>query len=170
MPSPFSLPPCLLDCYKVLYPNLDFSRITFYEGMPAAAGSPKGFTMSAGGPSPDINIYVSAYQPCSKDTFLTIAHELVHAVQIQGMTGGGHIPGSWSAYYLSHWLGCAGAAPSATTSWRRKRMTSPTADAAATDSCGISSTPRPTAPCHANAQGRHGRHRTPSARNPSSRR
>jgi hypothetical protein len=108
MPSPFSLPPCLLDCYKVLYPNLDFSRITFYEGMPAAAGSPKGFTMSAGGPSPDINIYVSAYQPCSKDTFLTIAHELVHAVQIQGMTGGGHIPGSWSAYYLSHWLGCAG--------------------------------------------------------------
>src|SRR5690349_13660139 len=83
MPSPISLPPCLMDCYKVLYPNLGFSRITFYEGMPAVAGSPEGFTMAPGGP--DINIYVREYLPCSKDTFLTIAHELVHAVQIQGM-------------------------------------------------------------------------------------
>jgi len=94
MPLPISLPACLMDCYKVLYPNLNFSRITFYEGMPAVAGSPKGFTMAPGGP--DINIYVREYLPCSKDTFLTIAHELVHAVQIQGMTGGGYIPGSWA--------------------------------------------------------------------------
>ena len=30
-----TLPPCLMDCYKVLYPNLDFSRIAFYSGMPS---------------------------------------------------------------------------------------------------------------------------------------
>ena len=31
---------------------------------------------------------------------------LVHAVQIQGMLGGGRIPGSWTAYYILHFLGC----------------------------------------------------------------
>jgi len=108
MPSSISLPPCLMESCKALFPDLDFSRITFYVGMPPTAGSPKGFTMSSGGPGPDINIYLREYKPCSRDTFLTIAHELVHAVQIQGMTGGGHIPGSWGAYYLSHWLGCGG--------------------------------------------------------------
>jgi hypothetical protein len=94
-----------MDACKVLFPNLDFSRITFYEGMPPGADA-KGFTMSSGGPEPDINIYIKDYAPCSKGTFLTIAHELVHAVQIQGMIGGGHIPGSWGAYYTSHYLGC----------------------------------------------------------------
>src|SRR3954453_6672873 len=107
MPSPIALRPCLMDCCKVLFPKLDFSRISFYEGMPAAAGSPKGFTMCPGG-SGDINIYIGQYLPCSEETFLTIAHELVHAVQIQGMTGGGYIPGSWATYYISHFLGCTG--------------------------------------------------------------
>ena len=108
MPTPIALPSCLMDCCKVLFPKLDFSRITFYEGLPPGAGGADGFTMSAGGPGPDINIYLKAYSPCSKETFLVIAHELVHAVQIQGMTGGGHIPGSWAAYYMSHYLGCVG--------------------------------------------------------------
>jgi hypothetical protein len=108
MPTSIALPSCLMDCCKVLFPNLDFSRITFYEGLPLGAGDANGFTMSAGGPGPDINIYLKEYEPCSKKTFLVIAHELVHAVQIQGMTGGGHIPGSWATYYMSHYLGCGG--------------------------------------------------------------
>jgi hypothetical protein len=106
MPTPIALPSCLMDCCKVLFPKLDFSRISFFEGMPPGASGAKGFTMSSGGPSPDIRIYLKTYSPCSEDTFLVIAHELVHAVQIQGMSGGGHIPGSWGAYYMSHYLGC----------------------------------------------------------------
>jgi len=45
-----------MDCCKVLFPNLDFSRITFYEGLPPSAADANGFTMSSGGPGPDINI------------------------------------------------------------------------------------------------------------------
>jgi len=107
MPTLIALPSCLMDCCKVLFPKLDFSRIAFYHGLPLGV-SADGFTMSSGGPSPDIRIYIDTYDPCSNDTFLDIAHELVHAVQIQGMTGGGHIPGSWATYYLSHYMGCGG--------------------------------------------------------------
>jgi hypothetical protein len=97
-----------MECYKVLFPKLDFSRIEFFEGLPTGASDANGFTMSSGGPSPDIRIYLRTYDPCGYQTVLVIAHELVHAVQIQGMFGGGHIPGSWATYYTSHWLGCVG--------------------------------------------------------------
>ncbi len=106
MPTPISLPPCLMDCCEVLFPKLDFSRIVFYSGLPLGVSDADGFTMSSGGPSPDIRIYLQTYDPCTKDTLLVISHELVHAVQIQGMIGGGHIPGSWATYYMSHFLGC----------------------------------------------------------------
>ena len=110
MPTVVTLPACLMDCYKVLYPNLDFSRVAFYSGLPTVwpFGSADGFTMASGAAIPDIRVYIENYKPCTKDTFLTIAHELVHVVQIQGMLGGGRIPGSWTAYYTSHFLGCAG--------------------------------------------------------------
>ena len=108
MPTAVTLPSCLMDCYKVLYPNLDFSRVAFYSGLPTGISAPDGFTMASGAASPDIRVYLKNYQPCSQDTFLTIAHELVHVVQIQGMLGGGRLPGSWTAYYASHFIGCAG--------------------------------------------------------------
>jgi len=110
MPTAVTLPSCLMDCYKVLYPNLDFSRVGFYSGLPTGISAADGFTMASGAASPDIRVYINKYNPCEpdgKDTFLTIAHELVHVVQIQGMLGGGRIPGSWTAYYVSHFLGCA---------------------------------------------------------------
>ena len=108
MPTVVTLPACLMDCYKVLYPNLDFSRVAFYSGLPTGLSAPDGFTMASGAAIPDIRVYIKDYKPCIKDIFLTIAHELVHVVQIQGMLGGGRIPGSWTAYYTSHFLGCAG--------------------------------------------------------------
>ena len=73
-------------------------------------GAPDGFTMASGAASPDIRMYIKDYEPCGKDprkeTFLLIAHELVHVVQIQGMLGGGRIPGSWMAYYTSQLFNC----------------------------------------------------------------
>ena len=106
MPTVVTLPACLMDCYKVLYPNLDFSRVAFYSGLPAALAlsAPAGFTMASGAAIPDIRVYIQDYKPCDEETFLTIAHELVHVIQIQGMHGGGWIPGSWTAYYTSHFL------------------------------------------------------------------
>ena len=58
MPTLISLPSCLMDCCKVLFPKLDFSRIVFYLGLPPGASAADGFTMSSGGPSPDIRIYL----------------------------------------------------------------------------------------------------------------
>jgi hypothetical protein len=115
MPTPIVLPSCLMDCYKVLFPKVDFSRVGFFLGLPFPVNhwARGGFTMCPGtGPEPDIHVYVDSYDPCSpngssEETFLTIGHELVHVVQIQGMIGGGRIPGSWTAYYTSHALGCA---------------------------------------------------------------
>ena len=37
MPTAISLPSCLMDCYKALYPRLDFSRVAFYSGLPSLA-------------------------------------------------------------------------------------------------------------------------------------
>jgi hypothetical protein len=110
MPTAVTLPSCLMDCYKVLYPKLDFSRVAFYSGLPTGISSPAGFTMASGAASPDIRVYIKdydPYNPCDEETFLTIAHELVHVIQIQGMFGSGYIPGSWTIYYMSHFLGCA---------------------------------------------------------------
>jgi hypothetical protein len=114
MPTAVSLPPCLMDCYKALYPKLDFSRVAFYSGLPTvlSLADPDGFTMASGAASPDIRVYIKDYEPCGKaplarETFLTIAHELVHVIQIQGMLGGGRIPGSWTAYYISQTLNCS---------------------------------------------------------------
>jgi hypothetical protein len=107
MPAQIGLPSCLTDFYKVLFPDLDFSRIAFYEGMPTAHyPGADGMTVATGGGSPDIHVYVRTYNACDEQSVLDIAHELVHASQIQGMTGGGHIPGSWTNYYASHALGC----------------------------------------------------------------
>jgi hypothetical protein len=67
--------------------------------------------MASGAASPDIRMYIKDYEPCgkaplAKETFLLIAHELVHVIQIQGMWGGGHIPGSWMVYYTSQLFNC----------------------------------------------------------------
>jgi hypothetical protein len=97
-----------MDAYMVVFPTLDFSRIAFYEGIPRGVSGASGFTMSSGGAGRDIRIYLEPYDPSSKETFLLIAHELVHAVQIQGMFGGGRIPGSWVTYYITHAIGRGG--------------------------------------------------------------
>ena len=54
MPTAVTLPACLMDCYKVLYPNLDFSRVGFYSGLPSVSAFrvPDGFTMASGAASP----------------------------------------------------------------------------------------------------------------------
>jgi hypothetical protein len=102
------LPPYLIDSCRLIFPTLDFSRIGFYLGIPRGVSGASGFTMSSGGPGSDIRIYLKSFDPYSQETFLLVAHELVHAVQIQGMVGGGRIPGSWVTYYITHAIGRGG--------------------------------------------------------------
>src|SRR5688572_30424047 len=108
MPTRISLPPCLKDCCEVLFPTIDWPRVAFFTGLPTGvdADDHKGITMASWG---EIHVYLreDAYDPCEYKTFLLVAHELVHVLQAQEMTGGGRFPGSWQSYYMSH-SACAG--------------------------------------------------------------
>lgn len=111
-PTPLTIPACMMDAYKLIFPTLDFDRIAFFRGLPPLITSANGFTMSSGGWGRDIRIYIDDdedFEVCSDKPrmFLLIAHELVHALQVQGMAGGGHIPGSWTTFYTSHAFGCS---------------------------------------------------------------
>ena len=63
MPTVVTLPACVMDCYKVLLPNLDFSRVAFYSGLPTGLSSPDGLTMASGAAIPDIRVYIKNYKP-----------------------------------------------------------------------------------------------------------
>jgi hypothetical protein len=80
----------MLGRLQKLYPNLDFSRIQFYQGMPL----PDSLFGDRGGRTiPGIfgtKIYVHDYSDCPNpgsqdESFLTLAHECVHALQAQDL-------------------------------------------------------------------------------------
>jgi hypothetical protein len=113
MPTRIYPPACLLEVFDdYLYPTIDFSRVAFFTGMPPVLGwgPQQGLTMPAGGFSSQINVYLreSAYNPCDLRTFLLIAHELVHVLQIQQSFLGGRIPGWPVGNYVGCWLGWLG--------------------------------------------------------------
>ena len=85
MASRIYLPECLLAVYSYIFPTVDFARIDFYLGPPWPLGSKSGFTCPSSRGMCTTNLYLrqDLYDPCSKETFLLIAHELVHALQIQ---------------------------------------------------------------------------------------
>lgn len=111
MSTSLPLPDCLIEAYRVLFPRIVFSRVHFFQGLPwyVDTGQP-GITLPS--VSGDINVYIKPgmYNPCDDDytkydnTFLLLAHELVHVLQIQDSVGGGHIPGSWVTNYVSCYL------------------------------------------------------------------
>jgi hypothetical protein len=87
MPTQIFLPDCLMEAYKFLFPTIDFSRVSFFDGIPwpLSWGSEDGLTL----PDPEgvegINVYLreETYNFCDEETFLRIAHELVHVLQMQ---------------------------------------------------------------------------------------
>ncbi len=97
MPTQIFLPKCLMDAYRHLFPNLDFSRVKFNVGIPLYTGVQTGQTLTSGWS--DINVYIREYNPCSLDTFYTFAHELVHAQQAQDGDFGGKA-NTWIFFYL----------------------------------------------------------------------
>src|SRR2546429_7179568 len=104
MPNRIYPPACLMDAFHVLFPTLDFSRISFYEGMPFPLDTGQGgITIASVGLSSEIKIYLTdgRYNSCTQDTFLLLSHELVHALQIQNSFLGGKIPGWWVFGYVT---------------------------------------------------------------------
>ena len=86
MPDRIELPACLLDAYKSLFPELNFGKLAFFRGTPwYLPRAMTGFALPASLGIGTVNIYLreDMYEPCSRRTFLLIAHELVHALQFQ---------------------------------------------------------------------------------------
>ena len=91
MPTRIMLPDCLFNAYAVLFPTLDFTRVSVFDGIPFPYTSfvKNGITLTSG--VSDINIYLSSglFNPCSLSSFALLGHELVHALQAQqGFLGG----------------------------------------------------------------------------------
>jgi hypothetical protein len=131
VPTEVFLPDCLSKIYRFLFPTLDWSRIHFFDGIPFPLniGPKDGITVPSAFSSA-INIYLADgnYVPCgpgapprpdepsswsseqynqagaAHHTFLLLAHELVHALQIQESAGSGYIPGSWITQYVTCWF------------------------------------------------------------------
>lgn len=106
MPSVIRLPPSLMSTYQNLFPTLDFSIIHFCLGLPWFVPKGKGgFTLPDALSVSAVTIYLrpDCYDPNSTETFLLIAHELVHAQQIQDMAYGVGLVHPFVASYL----GCA---------------------------------------------------------------
>lgn len=99
MPTEILLPDCMLQCYQYLYPTLNFSRIHFYDGIPApfSAGTEAGITLTYGFGT-GIHIYMKSgmWDPCSYQAFLIFAHELVHVLQIKNLPS----QALWPEFYL----------------------------------------------------------------------
>ena len=92
MPKQISLPDCLMDAYQLIFPDLDWGKVTFYDGIPfpLGLGGATGFAEPKLGAT-KIYLKEGSYNPCDADkngtngmsTFRRIAHELVHAMQYQ---------------------------------------------------------------------------------------
>ncbi|HEX9485610.1 MAG TPA: hypothetical protein VF976_00970 [Gemmatimonadales bacterium] len=90
MPTRIVLPDCLFNAYAVLFPTLDFNRVSVFDGIPFPYNfGQNGITLTSG--VSDINIYLRSglFNPCSLSSFALLGHELVHALQAeQGFLGG----------------------------------------------------------------------------------
>ena len=111
MTTRFYPPGCLLEVFTdYLFPTINFSDVAFFSGIPwpLDRGWPQtGITVPEAGFSSQINVYLREGwdNPCDFDSFLNMAHELVHVLQIQSSFGGGRIPGYWEAEYVGCVIG-----------------------------------------------------------------
>jgi hypothetical protein len=106
MPSAIRLPASLVGTYQNLFPTLEFGKVHFCLGLPWFVPKGKGgFTLPDALSASEVTIYLrpDCYDPNSTETFLLIAHELVHAQQIPDMGFGVGLAHPFIASYL----GCA---------------------------------------------------------------
>lgn len=98
----FRLPDCLASAYQAIYPNIDWTRVHFAVGIPTLLNKGQPAITQQSYSDQTISFRDDVTQDfCSEETFLLIAHELVHVLQIQNSLGGGYIPGSWVFNYVT---------------------------------------------------------------------
>jgi len=105
MPTLIHLPLCLESTFRQLFPTLDFARIRFYDGIPWALDRGRyGLTVPASDGFRTINLYLAkgSFDPCTTTTFLRIAHELVHALQIQSTFTAGYGLGMFHPFLIGY--------------------------------------------------------------------
>jgi hypothetical protein len=98
--TPLTLPPCLLEGAKLLFPTLDFSRLRFYFDQYSVSDRTVAYLTRTeiifNGSAP-----VWADDPCNKETFKLLCHELVHALQAQSLLRRiMHRAASWTCGFL----------------------------------------------------------------------
>ncbi|SRR6266571_4842939 len=90
MPTRIMLPDCLFSAYAFLFPTLEFTRVSVFDGIPFPYDwGQNAITLTSG--VSDINIYLRSglFNPCWLSSFALLGHELVHALQAeQGFLGG----------------------------------------------------------------------------------
>lgn len=101
MPQKIFPPGCVLDAFQLLLPGLRLNEVQFFVGIP--------WQVDKGQPAITLGLWsgpgVYLRDPpdfCQRDSFLLVAHELVHAFQIQ-QTSGSPVPGSWTFNYVFCW-------------------------------------------------------------------
>jgi len=81
---------------RALFPTLDFDRVRFHAGVPLRRGALAGLVLPTLGGT--IHVF-AAHEPGSLEHFATVAHELVHALQIQQGRARGYA-NAWIWSYL----------------------------------------------------------------------
>ncbi|HEY1263805.1 MAG TPA: hypothetical protein VGF06_09790 [Terriglobales bacterium] len=112
MPDEIFPPPCLMQAYQFIFPTLDFSRVRFFKGFPALMDwGQEGMTIPDPGGITEIHVYLKdgIDDPCGRRTFLVIAHELVHVLQIEAaLPGLGLLNGFVIKYVTCSWASFSG--------------------------------------------------------------
>jgi hypothetical protein len=111
VPTKITLPECLMTACRTMFPTLDLTRISFYDGVPLpySIGNPNAFTHDHLDGSISIYLRQNTYLPCDLETFYTLAHELVHALQSQQGVFGGYLTTFRTAYIWCSMVSLKGA-------------------------------------------------------------
>jgi hypothetical protein len=110
-PKRIDPPECVLELLRFIYPTVDWSRVSFYEGWPHLIGlSPNAAITLPDTYTPHrINVYFrpGRWDPCSCAGLGLIVHEGFHVLQISDMLGGmgAGFARPFIVQYLACWAG-----------------------------------------------------------------
>jgi Domain of unknown function (DUF4157) len=91
-----------MEACAAMFPTIDFSRITLFEGPPFLLRpiTRNAITVTSGVRATHIYLRKGTYDPCSLEGFVLVAHELVHALQIEKGPASRAYLNSWAFRYL----------------------------------------------------------------------
>lgn len=107
-PKRIEAPECVLELLRFVYPTVDWSRVSFYEGWPHVtdASDNKAITLPDTYSPHRIHVYFKPgeWNPCSRTGLGLIVHEAFHVLQIQELLGGWGL--GLARPFIVHYLAC----------------------------------------------------------------